>query len=84
MTAPVVLTLYGRAYCHLCEDMLSALAPYRERYGFEVAVTDVDRDPALEAEHGEWVPVLKHGDTRICYYHLDAARLTSYLDSLAT
>ena len=42
---------------------------------------DVDCDPALEAKYGEWVPVLTHGQTSICHYHLDPARLTAYLDS---
>lgn len=77
----VRLTLYGRTYCHLCEDMLAALAPLRARYGFDVDWVDVDSDPALEAKFGEWVPVLMHGETRICHYHLDAARLTAHLDS---
>lgn len=79
--AVVRLTLYGRTYCHLCEDMLAALVPFRERYGIEVDWVDVDRDPALEARYGEWVPVLTHGSTRICHYHLDPVRLTAYLDS---
>lgn len=78
---PIRLTVYGRTYCHLCEDMLSALALLRERYCFDVEWIDVDKDPALEAKYGEWVPVLMHGETRICHYHLDAARLTAHLDS---
>ncbi|RPI46355.1 MAG: glutaredoxin family protein [Betaproteobacteria bacterium] len=73
------LTLYGRGYCHLCEDMLAALEPIGARLGFEVDVVDVDRDPALEARYGERVPVLAHGDIDICHYHLDCARLTAYL-----
>ena len=75
------LTLYGRTYCHLCEDMRAALEPFRAHYGFEVDWVDVDCDPALEAKYGEWVPVLTHGQTSICHYHLDPARLTAYLDS---
>lgn len=81
-SAPLRLTLYGRSYCHLCEAMLEALAPLRVRYGFDVDWVDVDQSPALEAKHGEWVPVLMHGETEICHYHLDAARLTSVLDAV--
>lgn len=76
------LTLYGRSYCHLCEEMLDALTPLRNQYGFDVEWIDVDQDLALEAKHGEFVPVLMHGETMICHYHLDAARLTALLDSL--
>jgi hypothetical protein len=77
----VRLTLYGRTYCHLCEDMLAALQPLAAQLGFTVDVVDVDSDPALEARFGEWVPVLVHGDTEICHYRLDAARLTAHLGS---
>jgi thioredoxin reductase (NADPH) len=64
----VELTLYSRSYCHLCDDMASAL----ERI-------DVDRDPALEASYGERVPVLAHGDVVLCHYFLDAPGVRAYL-----
>ena len=73
------MTLYGRRYCHLCEDMLAALKPLAPEFGFEVDVVDVDEHPELEARYGEWVPVLTHGEVRICHYHLDQARLTAHL-----
>ena len=74
------LTLYGRRYCHLCEDMVRALASM-PGFAFEIEMIDVDGDPALEAAFGEWVPVLFHGDERICHYHLDPERLTAHLNS---
>ena len=84
MSAPapkqtIRLTLYGRSYCHLCEDMLAALMALAPELGFEVEVVDLDRYPELEARYGEWVPVLTHGDIQICHYHLDRARLTAHL-----
>lgn len=80
-SAPVRLTVYGRTYCHLCDDMLLALSDLRHALGFEVEMVDIDRDPELEARFGEWVPVLMHGDVEICHYHLDRARLTAHLHS---
>lgn len=77
----VRLTVYGRSYCHLCEDMVRALESMPGRYAFDIEMIDVDSDPALEAKFGEWVPVLFHGDERICHYHLDHERLTAHLDS---
>ena len=73
------LTLYSRAYCHLCEDMQVALEAIRPELGFELDVIDVDRHPELEARYGELVPVLAHGDIRICHYFLDRAALTAHL-----
>jgi hypothetical protein len=59
--------------------MLVALESLAPTLGFEVEVVDVDSDPALEARYGEWVPVLVHGETQICHYHLDRPRLTAHL-----
>lgn len=74
-----VLTLYSRTWCHLCEDMLAGLQVLQARQPFDLAVLDVDSDPALEKRFGEWVPVLMHGDHELCHYHLDTAAVTDYL-----
>lgn len=77
-------TLYGRGYCHLCEDMLAALqamAPVGRP--FEVEVIDVDADPALVARFDELVPVLFGADLEapeLCHYFLDEAAVTAYLN----
>ena len=75
------LVLYSRADCRLCEDMLAAL---RSRLGdeFPVTVIDVDGDPSLKARYGERVPVLVTGETELCRYRLDAAKLTAYLGAI--
>ena len=73
------LTLYGRQYCHLCQDMLAALQALRGEYGFELAVLDVDADPALLARYDELVPVLTAADRELCHYFLDEAAVRTYL-----
>lgn len=73
------LTLYGRRWCHLCDDMATALAPLREEFGFALDVVDVDADPALEARFGERVPVLADGRHELCQYFLDAVAVRAYL-----
>jgi thioredoxin reductase (NADPH) len=78
-TPRLTLRLYGRNYCHLCDDMLAALAPLRSELGFAVEVIDVDSDPVLEQRFDALVPVLMHGDTELCKYHLDAGKVRAYL-----
>lgn len=73
------LTLYGRKYCHLCDDMAAALAPLANECAFEVKYVDVDADPALEARFGDDVPVLTHGDRKLCQHFLDYERVRAYL-----
>ena len=73
------LTLYGRRYCHLCDDMQAALAELASDYPFAVDVVDVDAAEELTARFGERVPVLVHGDTELCHYFLDRAAVAAYL-----
>jgi glutaredoxin len=73
------LTLYGRAWCHLCDDMRAALEPMLAEFGAQVDVIDIDSDPALEARYNDWVPVLVHQNVELCHYHLDEARVRAAL-----
>lgn len=73
------LTLYSRAWCHLCDDMLTGLQSLQSGLSLELTVIDVDSDPALEQRFGDRVPVLMHGERELCHYHLDSAAVTDYL-----
>ena len=78
-------TLYSRSYCHLCEDLLSAL---RKLAGDQVAVQivdiDVDGNEALLALYDELVPVLVgcragQPDRQLCHYFLDENTVQAFL-----
>jgi hypothetical protein len=79
----VTLTLLGRAYCSLCDEMRAALLPLAARYGAEIVELDVDTDGVLEAAYGDLVPVLlagPWGDTReVCHYRLDTVAVERVL-----
>lgn len=72
------LTVYSRYGCHLCTDMLQALARLQPVFGFEITVLDVDDDPALATRYGDRVPVLLAGDTELCCHFLDEDSLREY------
>ena len=69
------LTVYERAGCHLCEDMVSTLSEWKEELGFEVDRVDVDTSPELAALYGARVPVLACGAIEICHFFLDLGAL---------
>ena len=80
------LTLIGRSYCHLCEDMRAALDAALISAGeagrsAEIVELDLDAHPALEERYSVWVPVLVLGEpetgVEICHYHFDLNRWTS-------
>ena len=74
------LTLYGRSYCHLCEDMANALKEMQASMDFSFDVVDVDADAGIEERFGELVPVLTDAQGReICHYFLDLAALRARL-----
>ncbi|HEX2200145.1 MAG TPA: glutaredoxin family protein [Burkholderiales bacterium] len=58
--------MYGRAYCHLCEEMAAAL----RSLGVDFEEIDVDADPRLDELYGENVPVLLRGDIELCRHRL--------------
>ncbi|MBC8747720.1 thiol-disulfide isomerase/thioredoxin [Paraburkholderia sp. WC7.3g] len=79
MTKTASLSLYGRTWCHLCEDMCAALEPLLAEFGAQLKVIDVDSDPLLEARYDERVPVLVCDGVELCHYHLDEARVRAAL-----
>jgi glutaredoxin len=84
MIGAAPLTLYGRAWCHLCDDMRAALEPLLAELGVQVELVDVDSDPLLEARYNELVPVLVCDGVELCHYHLDAARVRAALAARIT
>lgn len=73
------LTVYSRAWCHLCDELLAALKPMCEELGAEIEVIDVDAHPEHDEAHGQRVPVVVGGETELCHYFLDAAAVRAYL-----
>jgi glutaredoxin len=73
------LVLYGRAWCHLCEEMRVALEPLAAAAGARLDVIDVDSDPELQARYDELVPVLVCDGIELCHYRLDEARVRATL-----
>jgi glutaredoxin len=73
------LTVFGRAECHLCEDMVAALDELKASLNFDYSVVDIDDDPELAERYGHLVPVLARADHAICHYFLDLAALKAAL-----
>ena len=77
-TGRLRLTVYSREYCHLCDDMLSALEALSEELDFDLDTVDVDADPALERRFGELVPVLMHGERELAHGRVDPTAVRAY------
>ena len=74
------LRVLSRSWCHLCDELLEALAPIAAQHHTVIEVIDVDSDVQLEARWGELVPVVLTEDGgEICHYHLDEGAVRAYL-----
>ena len=64
------LTVLSRSYCHLCDDLITALEEFRGRFtlAFAIDVIDIDQHEKLETLWGDKVPVLLHGEVEVCHY----------------
>jgi hypothetical protein len=72
--------LVTRGYCHLCDEMVHDLLPYRQAMG-ELLVVDADASQELEARFGDFVPVLLKDGIEVCHYVLDHAAVKARLGS---
>jgi hypothetical protein len=75
----VKFTVYSRAYCHLCDDMIAGLRALQVATPFELLVVDIDSNARFEAQYGEFVPVLAAAGVELCHHHLDIAKVNEYL-----
>jgi glutaredoxin len=60
----LVVTLYTRAGCHLCDDAHALLQQEQRRYRFQLQLVDIDTSRELVQQHGESVPVI-HVDGKL-------------------
>lgn len=78
-----VLTLYGREYCGLCQQMLAELRPLAAALDFRLDWFDIDDDDEIEARYDTMVPVLVgEGGEVVCFYHLNRRALDAYLGKI--
>jgi uncharacterized membrane protein/glutaredoxin len=61
----MIITLYSKPGCHLCEDALEMLNRHAPRYGFEVREVNILDNPEQTEAYGERIPVVVAGDGSI-------------------
>jgi glutaredoxin len=65
------VTLYGKPGCCLCDEAREALAAVQASLPFELEEVDITRDPALEREYRERIPVVAIGGETVCELVVD-------------
>ena len=73
------LVLYMRQGCHLCDVFVEELRVYSQSLFDKVQVVDIDDSEAHYQAYNDKVPVLYFGETEVCRYFFDPARIKSCL-----
>jgi thiol-disulfide isomerase/thioredoxin len=78
----LVLSIYSRPECHLCEEMLDALKKWQSRFNFKIKIIDIDQDSSLTEKFAARIPLLAVGDIEICEYYLDEKSLLHFFENI--
>jgi glutaredoxin len=79
--APLEVTLYTRAGCHLCEEAKRAMAPVLREFGARLREVDIDADAQLQQHYTNDVPVICIGTRMIAKHRIDPERLRRALQA---
>jgi hypothetical protein len=73
-------TVYTRAGCTLCDNLMIELAEVLGPTGAAaVEVVDISDSPELVDRYGTKIPVLTADGDFVCCYHLDSERVRAHL-----
>lgn len=82
MPSPILIEIYSRPGCHLCDDAKAAVLRARPRFTFALSVIDIDRDPELESAYGTAIPVVCINGEPAFKYAVDEDELKRRLQQL--
>jgi glutaredoxin len=71
----MIVTLYTRQGCCLCEEALKAIEQARARLPFRLEVVDIDADPELRSLYTDEVPVIAIDGKKAFKYRVTADEL---------
>jgi len=71
----VLVEIYSKPDCHLCEEAKATLLKMRRRYGFQLREVNVANEAALLDEYGTRIPLIFVDGRLVCKYVVDEAAL---------
>ena len=69
----MVVDIYSRPGCHLCDVAKETIEKVRRRIDFDLRITNVETDPALEKAFGTEIPVVLINGQKAFKYRVDEA-----------
>ncbi len=69
--AGVVVEVYGKPECHLCDEAKAQLRRLQRRHGFALREVDISADARLLAEYGTRIPLVWINGRLACKYRVE-------------
>lgn len=67
----IVVEIYGKPECHLCERAKAQLRRLQRRHGFALREIDISADARLLAEYGTRIPLVWINGHLACKYRVE-------------
>jgi glutaredoxin len=82
MREPIVIEMYSRPGCHLCDEAKDVIERVAGRVPISLRVINVEDDPQLEAAFGTEIPVVFVNGHKAFMYRVDEAKLEKKVKKL--
>ena len=79
----MIITLYGKAGCHLCDEAREVLEDLAGGIAFDLREVDIRGDPALFERYRERIPVVTLDGAEVAEGRIDADALAAALRTRA-
>ena len=80
----IQVEIFSRTGCHLCEVAEQIVKEVQNEISFDLKITLIEGNSALEAKYGEEVPVTTINGLRHDYFRVDRERFKKAIKSLIT
>ena len=75
----VLVEIYGKPDCHLCDDAKAILLKMQRQHGFQLREVNIANDAALLAEYGTRIPLVFVNGHLVCKYFVEARHINRAL-----
>ncbi|MBV9256719.1 MAG: glutaredoxin family protein [Ktedonobacteraceae bacterium] len=80
--APLRVTFYTKAGCHLCEDARDMLDEIATQKTYELTEIDIRRDPEIFEQYRYRIPVIVINETLVAEGRIEYSELLDAFDSI--
>jgi glutaredoxin len=78
----ILIELYTRPGCHLCEDAKRVILAASSKFDFHLCERNVEDSAEMESNYGEEIPVIFINGRQVFKHRITAAQLERYLTQL--